>query len=152
MNLSLEQAKIRLSQHGSSSIDKITNDDIHKIRSDFSRYLYEELKDEVLAKYKNYNDYLEIIRDIHHMTFILQNFEESHERLKNRLDKVIENIGTVLERLFEFGIIGFYKPGGGGRGGSEYCFQYASELQPFNPKASYFRVHAGFKEYLELIE
>ena len=58
----------------------------------------------------------------------------------------------ILERLYEFSIIGFYKTGGGGYGGSEYRFQYKSDYQAFNPQATKFKVHNGFKEYLELIE
>jgi len=150
MNLSLEQAKIRI-KNKPGSIDKITNDDIHQIRSPYSRYLYDELKDEVVTKYANYNHYLEILRDIHHLSFTLEAFQKSHKKIANRIND-LEKPETVMERLFEFGIIGFYKPGGGGRGGAEYCFQYSSELQPFNPKSVKYRVHVGFKEHLELLE
>jgi len=41
-----------------------------------------------------------------------------------------ENDQNLID-LFEFGIIGFYKPGGGGYGGSEYCYQFRSEMKTF---------------------
>jgi hypothetical protein len=150
MNLSLDQAKLRL-KNDPNTIDKIINDDIHEIRDTYSRYLFDELKDEVMTKYPNYNIYFEILRDIHHLSFVMDSFVNSYNNLKSRFPQ-IENYEIILERLFEFSIIGFYKPGGGGKGGSEYCFQYSSELQPFNPKAAMFRVHVGFKEHLELLE
>lgn len=150
MNLALNQAKARL-RIQPDSIDKITNEDIHNIRALYSTYLFEELKDEVMSKYPDYNKYMEILRDVHKVTFTIDEFTASYETIKDRLE-IVEDIDTVLGRLYEFSIIGFYKPGGGGYGGSEYRFQYTSDHQAFNPRASKFRVHYGFKEHLELIE
>lgn len=150
MNLALEQAKLRLSDDP-SSCDKIINDDIAKIRSKYSTYLFEELNDEIISKYPAYKNYMEILRDNRNMSFNLEKFTASYENVKERQD-ITENVDTILERLYEFSIIGFYKPGGGGFGGSEYRFQYNSDYQAFNPRASKFKVHQGFKEYLELID
>jgi hypothetical protein len=150
MNLSLEQAKNRLNLKP-ETIDKIKNEDIHAIRNDYSQYLYEELKDELTGKYDEFNFYLEILRDIHRTNFTFKDFEKSYNNIQQR-KQLNAKINETLERLFEFSIIGFYKPGGGGFGGSEYSFQYTAECQPFNPKANRFKVHPGFKEYLELIE
>lgn len=150
LNLVLEETKNRL-QNEPNSIDKITNNDIHHIRGKYSTYLYEELKDEISGKYTDFNDYFELLRNIHTVTFTRQDFENSYNSIKARLNLSV-NIDTILERLYEFSIIGFYKPGGGGHGGSEYRFQYKSDYQAFNPQATKFKVHSGFKEYLELIE
>ena len=150
LNLVLEQAKIRL-QSNNDTIDKITNEDIHNIRTKYSTYLFEELKDEISSKYPDFNNYLEIIRNIHRVTFTRDDFFANYETTKNRIC-INESPDTILERLYEFSIIGFYKPGGGGYGGSEYRFQYKSDFQTFNPQARNFKVHSGFKEYLELIE
>jgi hypothetical protein len=150
MNLSLDQTKIRLNNQP-ETLDKIKNQDIHNIRKQYSQYLFEELKDEISGKYRNFNNYLEVLRDLHHMSFTYEQFKNSYNTVNERLE-LDSNPNVVLERLFEFSIIGFYKPGGGGFGGSEYCFQYSAEMQPFNLKSTKFRVHQGFKEYLELIE
>lgn len=150
LNLTLEEAKNRL-KLDPNSIDKITNDDIHGARNKYSQYLYEELKDELTGKYDEYDFYLEILRDIHNMGFTFSDFETSYKTINSR-NPLTASVNEALERLFEFSILGFYKPGGGGFGGSEYLFRYAAEYQPFNPRASKFKVHSGFKEYLELIE
>lgn len=150
MNLSLQQAKLRL-KNNPDTLDKITNDDIHAIRSQYSTYLFEELNDEVISKYPNYNNYIEILRDLHKMTFTREEFSISLDNLKDKLS-IKDNIDTIMARLYEFSIIGFYKAGGGGYGGSVYRFQYKSDFQAFNTRSQKYRVHYGFKEYLELIE
>lgn len=150
LNLALEQAKTRLITDP-NSIDKITNIDIHNVRTKYSTYLFEELKDEISSKYPDFDKYLEILRDIHKNRFTPDEYLISYKNTKDRLC-MTESEDIILERLYEFSIIGFYKPGGGGYGGSEYRFQYASDFQTFNPRAKQFKVHSGFKEYLELIE
>ncbi|NMC61433.1 MAG: hypothetical protein GYA51_18930 [Candidatus Methanofastidiosa archaeon] len=147
MNLSLERAKARLLSNV-QSIDKITTDDIHGIRRDYSIYLFRELEDEVLAKYPAFSKYMNILRDIHDNTFSRSAFIKSFEKIKTSYG-LEETETMVLERLFEFGIIGFLKSGGGG-GGSEYCYCYDIAKQSFNPKAETFKTHYGFKEYLEM--
>lgn len=150
LNLSLDQAKMRL-QKDPGTIDKITNGDIHNVRAKYSTYLFDELKDEMSSKYPDFNNYLEILRNHHRVIFTRNEFLESYNNIKGRLH-LTESADIILERLYEFSIIGFYKPGGGGYGGAEYRFQYKSDFQTFNPQAKNFRVHSGFKEYLELIE
>lgn len=150
MNLSLEKAKQRL-RTNPNSIDLITNEDIREMQKDYSNYLYSEIKDETCAKYPDFDKYLEILRNLHKISFNKMEFEEHYKKINERYKSLPEK-EDVLKRLFEFGIIGFYKPGGGGYGGSEYCYQFRSEMQPFNPAAEKYKTHLGFKEYLELIE
>jgi hypothetical protein len=150
MNLALEQAKNRL-KNQPESVDKITNDDIHEIRAKYSTYLFEELRDEIVAKYRDFNAYFEILRDVHKMTFTLEDFQSSYKSVDSRMS-IDSTADQVLERLYEFSVIGFYKPGGGGYGGAEYRYQYTSDHQPFNPRAQFFKVQPGFKEHLELVE
>ena len=113
--------------------------------------MYEELKDEISGKYPDFEKYLEVLREIHLLSFDKSDFDEKYEKIKKRY-QLCETSEMVMERLYEFSIIGFYKPGGGGYGGSEYRFHYTSEHQKFNPNALKYKVHLGFKEYLELIE
>ena len=150
MNLSLAQANKRLANNPEGE-NIINNEDINNIKDKYSTYLYEELKDEISGKYQDFEYYLEVLREIHLLTFTKEDFDEKYEKVKERY-QLIETSDVVMERLYEFSIIGFYKPGGGGYGGSEYRFQYTSEYQKFNPNASKYKVHLGFKEYLELIE
>jgi hypothetical protein len=56
----------------------------------------------------------------------------------------------ALEELFEFSVIGYLKSGGGG-GGSKYVWRYLDPGARFDPAADTFRVHAEFKEALDLV-
>lgn len=150
MNLAVEQAQSRL-RNDPNGIDRITNDDIHAIRSQYSTYLFEELRDEISTRYPDFEQYFEVLRDIHHVTFTPEKYDESYATVATRFE-LHASRDQVLERLYEFSVIGFYKPGGGGFGGSEYRFQYTSDYQPFNPQARLFKVQPGFKEHLELVE
>lgn len=150
LNLSVEQANKRIANSPESE-KTIKNEDINGIKENYSIYLYEELKDEISGKYPEYEKYLEVLREIHFLSFDKNDFDEKYEKIKKRYH-LSETSEMVMERLYEFSIIGFYKPGGGGYGGSEYRFQYTSEHQKFNANASKYKVHLGFKEYLELIE
>jgi hypothetical protein len=94
---------------------------------------------------------MELLRNIHSITFDRNTFESIYEKYKDRFKLVID-AETILERLYEFSIIGFYKPGGGGYGGSEYRFKYTSDYQSFNAQATKFKIHPGFKEHLELVK
>ncbi|MUT65963.1 hypothetical protein [Paenibacillus sp. NEAU-GSW1] len=151
LNLSLSEAKKRIGLDPSKEEDLIINKDIHNSRKDYSDYLYSELKDEVNAKYNDFDNYMEVLRDMHKTVFSLDNYEKSFEACAARLN-ITDNGSTVLERLYEFSVVGFYKPGGGGYGGSTYCFRYTDPKIKFNPKAANYKVHPGFKEYLELID
>jgi len=150
LNLSLEEAQKRIKSDPESE-KLITNRDIHNIKKDYSNYLYSELKDEVSAKYKDFDIYLEVLRDMHKTIFTIDDYEKSFKAVSSRLG-IKENSSTVLERLYEFSVIGFYKPGGGGYGGATYCYRYTDPNIKFNPKATNYKVHPGFKEYLELID
>jgi len=88
---------------------------------------------------------------MHKTIFTIDDYEMSFKAVSSRLG-IKENSSTVLERLYEFSVIGFYKPGGGGYGGATYCYRYTDPNIKFNPKATNYKVHPGFKEYLELID
>lgn len=149
MNLSLDAAKKRI-KNGEREKQLITNKDIHSIKREYSEYLYDELKDEVSAKYENFDIYLEVLRDIHATTFTIEEFNRSCDEVRKR-HSILETNSDILSRLYEFSIIGFYKPGGGGYGGSTYCYKYTDPNIKFNPKATKYQIHPGFKDYLELV-
>lgn len=151
LNLSLEAAKKRIRSSKEDEVkNQIINKDMHEIKRDFSEYLYIELKDEVIAKYSNFDTYLEVLRDLHSTTFTLEDFNVSGDSVRKRYN-LTESNSDMLERLYEFSIIGFYKPGGGGYGGSTYCFKYTDPNITFNPRGAKYQIHSGFKEYLELV-
>jgi len=57
---------------------------------------------------------------------------------------------SILEKLYSYSIIGFYRAGGRGYGGSEYVFRYKEPRTKFDPTAFRFRVHPGLVEVLGL--
>ena len=85
LNLVLEETKNRLKTNP-ETIDKISNEDIHNMRVKYSTYLYEELKDEISGKYPDFNEYFEILRNVHTVTFTRQDFENSYNSIKPRLN------------------------------------------------------------------
>jgi hypothetical protein len=57
---------------------------------------------------------------------------------------------SILEKLYNYSIIAFYRAGGGGYGGSEYVFSYKEPRTKFDSTAFRFRVHPGLVEVLGL--
>lgn len=150
LNLSLEVAKKRIKTQNKTS-PKIINSDFQECKKDYSDYLYKELSDEVKAKYPEFDNYLELLREIHNTSFTIEEYNEAFDIVSKRLT-FNKTKTEILEILYDFSVIGFYKVGGGGYGGSTYCFNYIDLNIKFNPKATKFKIHSGFKEYLELIE
>ena len=111
----------------------------------YSEYLLNELDDEIAKHVPNYKDYLEVLKSIGNVQFS----RLSLERLGARGPVWLRETRGSLE-LFEFSVIGYLKPGGGG-GGSKYVWRYLDSRARFDPSAETLRVHAGFKESLDLV-
>lgn len=127
---------------------KFSNKNIHDSRMEYSQYLGSELNDEILKHVPEYTKYLELIRSIGHWHFESKPFESV---VSKRQDLVGEETSTsILEKLYDYSIIGFYRAGGGGYGGSEYVFRYKEPPIKFDSTASRFRVHTGLIEMLGL--
>lgn len=142
-----------ISQHKKSPIDndgKITNKEINDAKVEYSRYFLEELDDEIHKHIPEYEKILEIIKKIGYYQFSLENFTEAFHDKMNLFDNT--NIAPVelLKKMFEFSIIGYYKAGGMGYGGSEYIFKYKDSRNQFEENAKSYRVHLGFIEALGL--
>ncbi len=56
----------------------------------------------------------------------------------------------ILRDLFNFSIIGFYRAGGKGYGGSEYVYRYKDQRAQFDENAQQFRLHPGLTDVLGL--
>jgi len=147
-NVVLDKYKKRIagSLHGEGSKEKIDNADVHNSRQEYSDYLYRELDDEIHKHIPNYEDYLEVLKQVGVWQFDKEQFET--------VCKSVNNISTltpagILQELFEFSVIGFYRTGGRG-GGSEYVFRYKESNARFDTNAIRFRVHSGLIEKLDL--
>jgi energy-coupling factor transporter ATP-binding protein EcfA2 len=144
-NSILKQYKTRIQRH--SGPEKIQNTDIHNARVEYSIYLNNELDDEIHKHLPNYKDYLEVLRKLGSWQFIIGDFEREYKASLFQLEK---SILDALHELYAFSVVGFYRPGGRGFGGSEYVFKYKEPQTRFDSLAARFRVHPGLIEVLGL--
>lgn len=122
------------------------NEDVINARERYSDYLLRELDDEIAKQVPDYKEYLEVIKSIGTMQFTAEQFAASW---KNRSPLAEKDSSDGLRQLFEFSVVGYLKPGGGG-GGSKYVWRYQDSSARFNYEADTFRVHSGFREALDL--
>jgi hypothetical protein len=147
-NCALERFKERRKQTESEgSTEKIDNVDVHNARVEFSEYFLREIDDEVHKHMPDYEKYLEILRSLGTWQFERDDFEA---KFNERYPESTETPASILERLYEFSIIGFYRAGGRGFGGSEYMFRYRESRARFDPSSTRFRIHPGLIEVLGL--
>ncbi len=133
----------------SSEEDKINNDDIYKAKDEYGNYLLNELDDEIHKHILNYELLLEILKSIGYYQFDLEDFKfASKTKNYSALSETTEV--DSLKDLFEFSILGYYRAGGSGFGGSEYVFKYKDLNARFDENARTFRVHPGLIEVLRL--
>lgn len=138
-----------LEMHKSSTepVDKgFSNYDVHQARDGYSEYLLNELDDEISKHVPNYKEYLEAVKEIGKIQFTLDEFKAAwaHQEAADSASAI-----SALSQLFEFSVVGYLKPGGRG-GGSEYVWRYLDDRARFSQTSEIYRVHAGFKEALDL--
>ena len=128
---------------------RFINEDIYKAHTDYSNYLRNEIVDEIHKYHPDHRIYFEILREIGRLQFTHEDFATAFSTWKGRLTQEASE-DQILEALYEFSIIGFYRAGGGGFGGSEYLYRYLDPLAEFNRSSERFRVHWGLLESLGL--
>jgi len=149
INLCLAEARSRR-QPAPSSSGRVTNDDVTHARTPYSKYLRNELADEVSAHYPQWEQWTELLRRIGLTTFRRPAFEDECARA-SKLAAGAEPT-EILEALYSFGIIGYGRIGGAGLGGTDEYWDYRDPDVAFDPDAPYFKVHPGLKEHLDLRE
>jgi hypothetical protein len=143
-------ANVCLANGRGAGHERITNEDIYGAKEQYSDYVFEELNNEISAAEPRWARGLEVLREIRKMTFDRQKFDDAFARRASELDGLAPD--ELLRLFYRFGIVGFVKKGGGGRGGSEVAWQYRDPKQKFDAGARNFRVHWSLKEYLDLVE
>ena len=131
-----------------SSESLFNNEDINRSKILYSRYFIDELDDEIHKHIPEYEKYFDVFRDIGFLQFEKKDFVEAFEKRMNQFS--IKDPNDLLKQLFEFSIIGFYRVGGGGYGGSEYSYKYKDEKATFDIQADKLRIHSALMEYLQL--
>ncbi|PKK84532.1 MAG: hypothetical protein CVT49_02865 [candidate division Zixibacteria bacterium HGW-Zixibacteria-1] len=130
-------------------VNRFENIDINTARNDYSNYLLNELDDELHKHIVDYKIYLEIFKSIGYLQFNTSDFLTAYEKRKNLLPNQIQPI-DILKILFEFSIVGYYKVGGSGYGGSEWIYRYKDPRSQFDESSTIYRVHLGLMEALGL--
>ena len=133
-------------EEGDPASVKFDNEEVIAGRRRYFDYLLRELDDEIAKQVPNYKEYLQVIKSVGKMQFTSDQFDTAWQK---RFKAVHESSVEGLRELFEFSVMGFLKPGGGG-GGSKYIWRYQDSSARFSYDASTFRVHAGFREALDL--
>jgi hypothetical protein len=143
----LRQYKNRVSTEGITDNLKFDNLDVNKARTEYSHYFLNELDDEIYKHIPKYKDYLEIFKTIGVLQFSKEEYLDAFSRKK---ELSASNPMDVLKELFEFSIIGFYRAGGKGYGGSEYVYKYKESKAQFDESAQKLRLHPGLMDVLGL--
>jgi hypothetical protein len=132
---------------GADHTKKLDNVDVHNARIEFSEYFLREIDDEVHKHMPDYEKELDVLRALGKWQFERAEFEATYK------DQQAESPVTpseVLEKLYEFSFIGFYRAGGRGFGGSEYMFKYREPRTRFDPTSTRYRIHPGLIEVMGL--
>jgi hypothetical protein len=147
VNAVLHQHKARLRVEGAVE-GQFENADIHNARTEYSDYLQAELDDEIHKHVPGFERRLDLLRHIGVWQFEKPQFEAA---VADRPDLAEDDTAAaILEQFYAFSIIGFYRAGGRGFGGSEYVFRYREPRARFDGTATRFRVHPGLIEVLGL--
>ena len=128
---------------------RIANEDVTTARTPYSTYLRRELADEVHAHFPEWEDWLELLRRIGRIAFTPEQFEKECARSSALAQR---DPPEILTALYRFGIIGFARRGGSGKGGTVEYWSYRNPDITFDAGAPYFKVHLGLKENLDLRE
>jgi hypothetical protein len=146
-NAVLKQYKARRAE-GPDIAPLFENVDLNNARGEYSDYLMKELDDEIHKHLPHYEELVDLLRSVGVWQFTLDDLKKHFEANA----KLIEHgsLKEVLQELYDFSLIGFYRPGGRGYGGSEYVFKYKEPRTRLDPAATRLRTHPGLIEVLGL--
>ena len=128
---------------------QFSNEDVNLAHKDYSNYLRAELIDELHKYSPDHKIYFEMLRQLGYPIFTLEEMNASYQTWQGRLAQPLPK-EDVLEQLYEFSIVGFYRAGGGGYGGAEWVYKYLDHRAEFNRSSIKYRVHSGLVESLGL--
>ena len=143
LNVALDTAKKR-----DPSVRAFNNADISAARERYSNYLKSELDDEIVPHWATWMEALRACSAIGTLSFIREQFEKEYPGRRSDLNAVGPDEALAL--LFQFSVVGYRTPRGGG--GSSWVFQYSDPNAGYDSVAQQFKVHPGLKEFAKLRE
>lgn len=128
--------------------DYFDNEDIQNAREPYSKYLRQELDDEIGPHWECWTDALQAFSEISTLTFSRDQFREAYDKRRSKKNHL--DADEALEALYGFSVIGYRR--GIGSGGSGWTFNYADPDAGWDSAAKSFKVHLGLKEIVRLRE
>ncbi|HEV2080208.1 MAG TPA: hypothetical protein VGR19_09995 [Allosphingosinicella sp.] len=128
--------------------DLFENRDIQAAREPYSRYLKQELDDEIGPHWDRWGEALQACSELATITFNRTAFVEAYEKRKSAKNPLDSD--SALEMLYQFSVVGYRR--GIGTGGSAWVFQYTDPHAGWDNGASLLKVHLGLKEFAKLRE
>jgi hypothetical protein len=125
-----------------------SNEDIVGARDVYSRYLKDELDDEILPHWAQWEEELQACSAIATLTFERDQFVLEYEKRRSSGNEV--SAEDALAQLYRFSVVAYERRSG--YGGSSWAFQYTDPEAGWDNAATRFKVHPGLKEYAKLRE
>lgn len=139
---------LQISISRSSDASLFDNEDIQLAREPYSRYLKQELDDELGPHWEKWGEALQACSELATITFSRDGFVDAYNRRKSAKNPIPAD--EALEFLYQFSVIGYRR--GIGKGGSGWVFQYTDPHAGWDSGASLLKVHLGLKEFAKLRE
>ncbi|QLC25669.1 hypothetical protein HFP57_12010 [Parasphingopyxis algicola] len=128
--------------------DVFTNEDIQNARNAYSKYLSQELDDEIGPHWPCWREAVQACSAVATETLSREQFETAYEGRKTKANDL--DTAQALAKLYDFSIIGYLKSVG--LGGSKWIFHYSHPDAGWDSAASRLKVHQGLKEFAQLRE
>jgi hypothetical protein len=90
---------------------KFANEHVNLAHQEYSNYLRDEIIDEIHKYYPDQKVYFEMLREIGYQQFTTSEFQPAYETWRDRMSSP-KAADEILEELYEFSIINFYRAGG----------------------------------------
>lgn len=124
------------------------NSDIQAAREPYSRYLKQELDDEIGPHWDCWPEALQACSELATITFARDDFVTAYNKRRSAHNGL--DADAALATLYQFSVIGYRR--GIGTGGSGWVFQYTDPDAGWDNAASQLKVHQGLKEFAKLRE
>ena len=124
-----------------------SKEDIYDARPQYSRYLRNELHEEISPHWPQWEEPLRACSAIATMVIKRDTFNHEYEKRRGENSFLSAN---ALEVLYGYSVVGYRR--GLPSGGTEWIFSCTNPQLKFDPLATQIKIHIGLKEYFGLSE